>query len=161
MQERENQPAYIPYTKEELQKIQQQNLDLITGSTPSKEALAKATVLYVPSAQHALSVSNALTDLGDGGGLVVYGKENLSITEEESTPALRGLQVVTDVVNQMNETYDRLQEARTRAVNENLGKNLPSVNSETRTTRATPPSNDKVNPELELLNKEASSLPAK
>lgn len=164
MQERENQPAYIPYTKEELQKIQQQNLDLITGSTPSKEALAKATVLYVPSAQHALSVSNALTDLGDGGGLVVYGKENLSITEEESTPALRGLQVVTDVVNQMNETYDRLQEARTRAVNENLGKNLPSVNSETRTTRttrATPPSNDKVNPELESLNKEVNSLPAK
>lgn len=157
----ENQPAYIPYTKEELQKIQQQNLDLITGSTPSKEALAKATVLYVPSAQHALSVSNALTDLGDGGGLVVYGKDNLSITEENSTPALRGLQVVTDVVNQMNETYDRLQEARTRAVNENLGKNLPSVNSGTRTTRAASPSNDKVNPELELLNKEASSLPAK
>lgn len=153
-----NQPAYIPYTKEELQKIQQQNLDLITGSTPSKEALANATVLYVPSAQHALSVSNALAELGDGGGLVVYGKDNRSITEEESTPALRGIQVVTDVVNQMNETYDRLQEARTRAVNENLGMNLPSVNSG---TRATPPSNDKVNPELELLNKEASSLPAK
>ena len=151
-------PAYIPYTKEELQKIQQQNMDLITGSTPSKEALANATVLYVPSAQHALSVSNALAELGDGGGLVVYGKDNLSITEEESTPALRGLQVVTDVVDQMNETYDRLQEARTRAVNENLGMNLPSVNSG---TRATPPSNDKVNPELELLNKEASSLPAK
>lgn len=160
----ENQPAYIPYTKEELQKIQQQNLDLITGSTPSKEALANATVLYVPSAQHALSVSNALAELGDGGGLVVYGKDNRSISEDnsitegKSTPAQRGLQVVADVVNQMNETYDQLQEARTRAVNENLGKNLPSVNSG---TRATPPSNDKVNPELESLNKEVNSLPAK
>lgn len=132
LQNGEKFPAYIPYTKEELQQIQQQNIDLISGAIRTNEHLENATILYVPSAEHALEVSHALAELGTGAGAIIYGNQNDSVSEinqneEETTPAVRGSEVIKDLVTQINNTHTQLQAHRQDAVSKNIQKNVGRV----------------------------------